>query len=370
MLPIGIKLKQRRLPVVNYLLLAANVALFFVTLANEPLKNRLALPARDIQQIADKLFLVDLVLFSDPRTALPADRQRAMLVAIREVNPDGPRILQETVNRLIQEELRRRLTPHDRRRRPLATREIAIVAATGFFKTHTTAEGRRQYAVRSHGLVDGGVWAQPWTLITHGFMHAGWMHILGNMIFLWLFGNALNSRLGHAGYAASYVFFLLCAAFAHYYLENAPAVGASGAIAGVSGAFVIYFPFVRVRALWGYYAFWRVIQVPAILYIGFEFVYNILMQLSGDGGNVAWWAHIGGYVAGFLLGYLLLATGLSKPLAGVLDLNGWLQRRRERPRYAYGQPPQQPYGPWQRPQTPEQHPRERRDDDDAEDDLW
>ena len=285
MIPIGIELEQKRRPVVNYALLAANVLLFLVTLFNEPLKNTLALPARDLQPVADAVFVRDV-----------------SLLRTRRLSPAQLKPLVDLVRKYGVALLLRKDDPQ-------------------------AAEIRRQYAVDVHGYHDGGAWARPYTLITHGFMHAGWMHLIGNMIFLWLFGNALNSRLGHVGYGASYLFFLLVAAMAHYYTANAPAVGASGAIAGVSGACLVYYPFVRVRALVPLFYIYHRIRIPVILYIGFEFALNIWQELGGVQNGVAYMAHIGGYVSGFVLAVVLLVTRVTRWTSGPFDLLTWFKQR-------------------------------------------
>lgn len=288
MIPIGIELKQKRRPVVNYALLAANVLLFVVMLSNEPLKNTLALPARNLQPVADAVFVRDFSLLVN-----------------RQVSPAQ---LKPLVN-LLRKYGRTFLLRKD---------------------DSKAAEIRKRYAIDVHGYHDGGAWVRPYTLVTHGFMHAGWMHLIGNMIFLWLFGNALNSRLGHVGYGASYLFFLLVAAMAHYYTANAPAVGASGAIAGVSGACLVYYPFVRVRALVPLFYIYHRIRIPVILYIGFEFALNIWQELGGVQNGVAYMAHIGGYVSGFVLAVTLLITRVTRWTSGPFDLLTWFKQRTRR----------------------------------------
>lgn len=147
------------------------------------------------------------------------------------------------------------------------------------------------------------------TLITSMFMHASWIHIGGNMLFLYIFGDNVEDALGHVGYA---LFYLLCgfAASAAQIIADAnspiPGVGASGAIAGVMAAYLILFPQAQVRVLLGYYG---VSRVPALFMIGFWFVTQLVsgigsvvdVQTTGGGGGVAYWAHVGGFVAGAIL---------------------------------------------------------------------
>ncbi len=148
------------------------------------------------------------------------------------------------------------------------------------------------------------------------FLHGGWMHFLGNMLFLWIFGDNIEDRLGHFRFV---VFYLLCgyaATFAHAFANpgsQMPAIGASGAIAGVLGAYIVLFPGARVVTLIFLGFFYQMAEIPAIVYLGLWFVmqfFSGVASLSADTtaaeGGVAWFAHIGGFVAGpvcyFLLG--------------------------------------------------------------------
>jgi membrane associated rhomboid family serine protease len=146
------------------------------------------------------------------------------------------------------------------------------------------------------------------TLFTSMFMHAGWVHLGGNMLYLWIFGDNVEDRFGHIKFT---IFYLLCglaatlAQLAFSSGSNVPNLGASGAIAGVLGAYILLFPKGRVRVLHGQ----QVIQVPALIVIG---IWIVLQLFSGIGsiantaqtGGVAYMAHIGGFVAGFLLTFL------------------------------------------------------------------
>ena len=147
------------------------------------------------------------------------------------------------------------------------------------------------------------------TLFTSMFMHGGWVHLGGNMLYLWIFGDNVEDRLGHGKYL---VFYLLCglaatlAQLAFSMGSNIPNLGASGAIAGVLGAYLVMFPQGRVRVLQGQ----RVIPMPALIVIGFWFVLQLFSGIgsianTADTGGVAYMAHIGGFIAGFVLTYLL-----------------------------------------------------------------
>jgi membrane associated rhomboid family serine protease len=142
----------------------------------------------------------------------------------------------------------------------------------------------------------------PWplTVFTSMFMHGSWAHIIGNMWFLWIFGDNVEDMMGRAKYL---VFYLLCgvaAAMSQVLTQvnsDVPMVGASGAIAGVLGAYLMLFPRARVRCLFFLFIFITTIYVPAWLLLGLWFLSQFLMP----GPGVAWMAHVGGFVTGFLL---------------------------------------------------------------------
>jgi len=147
----------------------------------------------------------------------------------------------------------------------------------------------------------------PVTLLTHMFLHGGWMHLLGNMWFLWIFGNNVEDSMGHVRFA---IFYLLCglAAAAAQILSDPssgiPMVGASGAIGGVMGAYVMLYPRVRVQMLvwFGFYV--TTVAVPAVWMLGYWLVVQVIGGVGSLGirsGGVAFWAHVGGFVAGALL---------------------------------------------------------------------
>ena len=148
------------------------------------------------------------------------------------------------------------------------------------------------------------------TLFTSMFMHGGLMHLGGNMLYLWIFGNNVEDRLGHIQFLFFYIIGGLVAALSHVFFDPSsqiPMVGASGAISAVLGAYMLAYPKARVVVLFWIVFFVRFIRVPAILMLGVWFV----MQLSGffndmssEGGGVAWLAHIGGFIAGVVLGFV------------------------------------------------------------------
>ena len=146
------------------------------------------------------------------------------------------------------------------------------------------------------------------TLFTSMFMHAGWLHLGGNMLYLWIFGDNVEDRFGHGKFTIFYLLCGLAATFAQLMFSlgsNVPNLGASGAIAGVLGAYILMFPQGSVRVLQGQ----RVIPMPALIVIGFWFVLQLFSGIgsitaAGDTGGVAYMAHIGGFIAGFALTFL------------------------------------------------------------------
>lgn len=147
------------------------------------------------------------------------------------------------------------------------------------------------------------------TIFTSMFLHGGWMHLLGNMLFLWIFGNNVEDVLGHFRFAALYLFWGVVAALFHTATSihsPIPTLGASGAIAGVLGAYALLFPRSRVRILLFTFII-TVISVPAAIVLGLWFAYQLLMPQPG----VAVWAHVGGFIAGLLT---VMMLGKSKLL--------------------------------------------------------
>ena len=148
---------------------------------------------------------------------------------------------------------------------------------------------------------------QPLNLLTSMFLHGSWMHLIGNMWFFWIFGNNVEDSMGHARFV---VFYLLCgfaAALLQVFVNPTsviPMVGASGAISGVMGAYVVLYPHVKVYALLPLFFVMTTVAVPAWLMLGYWMVLQFLGGLSSIGrevGGVAFWAHLGGFIAGVIL---------------------------------------------------------------------
>lgn len=143
-------------------------------------------------------------------------------------------------------------------------------------------------------------------LITSMFLHGSWMHLLGNMWFLWLFGNNIEDSMGRLRFVVFYLMTGLAAAFGQIITSPdsiIPMVGASGAISGVMGAYLILYPRVKVYVLVPIFIFFTSIALPAWVMLGYWFIIQLASGLiaSGEVGGVAFWAHVGGFVAGVVL---------------------------------------------------------------------
>jgi membrane associated rhomboid family serine protease len=157
------------------------------------------------------------------------------------------------------------------------------------------------------------------TVFSAMFMHGGWLHLGGNMLYLWIFGDNVEDRFGHVKYLIFYLLAGIAATFAQYLVlpeSNVPNVGASGAIAGVLGAYILMFPHARVNVLLGR----SIIAMPAVLVLGFWIVLQLISgvgtiaSMDADVGGVAYMAHVGGFVAGFLMAFLF--RGAARPGSG------------------------------------------------------
>ena len=160
--------------------------------------------------------------------------------------------------------------------------------------------------------------ARPWMdLLASMFMHGGFLHLAGNMLYLWIFGNNVEDTLGHTRYLVFYLLSGVAAALAQTVVgpsSSVPMVGASGAISGVLGAYLLLFPGAHVTTLIILGFFFRVVQVPAMVVLGFWIVLQVLNGLGsfGASGGVAFFAHIGGFVAGMGLLYVLRPRARSR----------------------------------------------------------
>ncbi len=149
------------------------------------------------------------------------------------------------------------------------------------------------------------------TLITSQFLHDGWMHIVGNMLYLWIFGDNVEDRLGHGRYLLVYLAFGAAAALGQVAVSAGsmiPMIGASGAIAGVMGAYFVLYPHSRVLTVVFLVFFLDIIEIPAIFFLGIWFVKELFSGVGSigantmTGGGVAFWAHVVGFASGALVG--------------------------------------------------------------------
>lgn len=157
------------------------------------------------------------------------------------------------------------------------------------------------------------------TVFTAMFLHGGFFHLAGNMLYLWIFGNNIEDSLGHIRFFFFYLFSGIVAAYGHAITESQsliPMIGASGAVSGILGAYLLLFPHAKVHTIIFFGFFWQIVKIPALVVIVFwaviQFVNGILSKGLLDQGGVAWFAHIGGF------------------LAGLLTIKLWLPRRRRR----------------------------------------
>jgi len=165
-------------------------------------------------------------------------------------------------------------------------------------------------------------WVPEWaTLLTCTFLHGGWLHFLGNMWFLWIFGDNVEDRVGHGRYLLFYLCCGVAASATHLALSansSVPTVGASGAIAGVMGAYLVLYPRAMVLTVVPLFFILHMAVLPAWLFLGFWFAMQLLQGTFAIGaletGGVAWWAHIGGFVTGVLGIMLLRNRGLRPPV--------------------------------------------------------
>jgi membrane associated rhomboid family serine protease len=190
-----------------------------------------------------------------------------------------------------------------------------------FLFQSTLPEGLQAGFVTNYGAIPAeisqGVDLQ--TLVTSMFLHGGWAHLLGNMLYLWIFADNIEATIGHVKFLIFYLLGGLAAGLAQVLVEPqsmVPCVGASGAIAAVMGAYIVMFPHSKVKML--FLLFFTVFYIPAWIFLGFWFAQQAmsglnLMGLNGeDAGGVAWWAHIGGFVFGLFAGFLFKKSYISK----------------------------------------------------------
>lgn len=193
--------------------------------------------------------------------------------------------------------------------------EYAIIAATALVFLYQVTQPREavEVFIDRFGLVPARLTgALPGAgylgLFSSMFLHGGWLHFLGNMWFLWIFGNNIEDHIGHGRFAIFYIVSGVAAGLAQVLSSPSspiPMIGASGAVAGVMGAYLVLYPRARVLTLIPIFFFFTFFEVPAIFFLGFWFLLQIwsgtMTAAAGAQGGVAFWAHVGGFTAGILL---------------------------------------------------------------------
>jgi membrane associated rhomboid family serine protease len=191
---------------------------------------------------------------------------------------------------------------------PIVTTLIIVACSLVFLFEISLDEYSRDYFVNQYGLVP--IHFRPAALVTSMFLHGGWSHIIGNMLFLWAFGRSLEDAMGHNKFLAFYFAVGIIAGIVHTFFNydsSVPTVGASGAIAGVMGAYLLKFPRAEIRTLIWVIFFVTTVDIPAVLLLIFWFLSQLFSvgsiahthQVTDSG--VAYFAHIGGFVAGMIL---------------------------------------------------------------------
>jgi membrane associated rhomboid family serine protease len=199
-------------------------------------------------------------------------------------------------------------------RTPVITVTLIVINVLVFLFEVSLEPFARNHFIAVFGMIPDRWTEDPLTLLTYMFLHGGWLHLIGNCWFLWIYGDNIEDILGHWVYILFYVGCGVAAAMVQIWsnpYSHVPTVGASGAIAGVMGAYLVKFPHARVLTLVPIFIFFTTIEVPAFLMLLYWFLIQIVSgvgsigysQLSGEG--VAWFAHVGGFVSGVALIWLL-----------------------------------------------------------------
>jgi membrane associated rhomboid family serine protease len=189
----------------------------------------------------------------------------------------------------------------------------SAAAEEDFFVRYGLVPARLMAAIdASRGVADQAI-----TFVTSMFLHVDILHIAGNMIFLWIFGNNIEDRLGRIAFVAFYLLGGAAAALAQVAIDptsQVPMVGASGAISAILGTYVVLYPGARVLSLVPFFFFYQLLEVPAWVWLGVWFALQLVgglgsVGLSGSAGGIAFFAHIGGFAAGVAVGLVLRASG-------------------------------------------------------------
>ncbi len=201
------------------------------------------------------------------------------------------------------------------RRFPFINWMLILLNGLIFYYEITLGEDRLNRFILNWGLIPAQLtsnYAESWlTVFTSMFLHGGWLHILGNMWTLFIFGDNIEDRMGHGNYLVFYLLSGAAAAILQSVLMPAsqvPMIGASGAIAGVLGAYLILYPRARIASLVPILFIFTLVEIPAVIYLGIWFVLQLFSGWSAlqgaASGGIAWWAHIGGFVFGVITVHL------------------------------------------------------------------
>ena len=197
---------------------------------------------------------------------------------------------------------------------PFVTVGLIVANALVFLYMLTLPGAMREGFVAAYAVVPA--WFSVPMLFTSQFLHAGWFHIIGNMLYLWIFGDNVEDRLGHVRYLLFYLGAGAVAAILQVLINpfsSVPMVGASGAIAGVMGAYFVLYPQSRVLTAIFIVIFFDVVEIPALVFLGIWFLMQLLSGVGSLGvsnaasGGTAFWAHVGGFVVGVAVGLILRA---------------------------------------------------------------
>jgi membrane associated rhomboid family serine protease len=191
---------------------------------------------------------------------------------------------------------------------PIVTTLLIVACALVFLFELSLDDYSRDYFINIYGLVPAHM--RPATLVSSIFLHGGWSHIIGNMLFLWAFGRSLEDAMGHSKFLMFYLICGVAAGITHLFLNpgnTLPTVGASGAIAGVMGAYLVKFPRARIHTLVFLFLFVTTADIPAAFILLYWFLtqllseYGSITQTRVANGGVAYAAHIGGFITGMIL---------------------------------------------------------------------
>ena len=219
------------------------------------------------------------------------------------------------------------------RRPALVTIAIVVACCVAFgWELGLQARGEAAFeaAIADWGLVPGRLTAawgagqilsgESFTLLTSQFLHGGWLHLLGNMLYLWIFGNNVEDRMGRVGFVVFYLVGGIVAGLAQVAIDPEspiPTIGASGAIAATLGAYLVFFPGARVTSLVFLGFFYQLVRIPAAIVLGFWFILQLFDGIGSLGadqtGGVAFFAHIGGFVFGAVVAWVMTRLGSGRP---------------------------------------------------------